>query len=179
MTTSRIILAAAAAATLALSACSPPNENPSTETVTSSAASQSEQTLTLSDGVVREKGADSDMTAVFGVITNDSDADIEITGFSTSLDAPMNQLHQTVDGTMSEMTEPLIIPAGQSHTFGPGGDHFMIMGYEPELLAGDVVDLTLDLSDGTEVGFPDVPVRTMGAGHESYGEDGEMTGHDS
>lgn len=178
------VIATAAAATLALSACSPSNENPSTQnsssqSSTSSASAQPAegQTVTLTDGVVREKGEDSDMTAIFGTLNNESDKDVEVTGFSTSLDAPMNQIHETVDGTMKERTTPLIIPAGGSVTLAPGGDHFMVMGYEPMLMAGDVVDVTVELGDGTEVTIKDVPVRTMGAGHENYGEGSEMTGH--
>lgn len=48
------------------------------------------------------------------------------------------------------------------------------------LMAGDVVDLTIQLASGNEVTVKDVPVRTMGAGHENYGEGAEsteMTGH--
>lgn len=176
------LIAAAAAAALALTACDPPNENPSSETAAPSTTSETAQAqaLTFTDGVVREKHEDSDMTAIFGTLTNDSDENLEVTGFTTSLDAPMNQIHETVDGTMKERTTPLIVPAGESVTLAPGGDHFMVMGYEPMLMAGDVVDLTIQLAGGDEVTVKDVPVRTMGAGHENYGEGAEsteMTGH--
>lgn len=180
------LIASAATAALALAACSPPNENPSTATGSSTPSAASvttqaqAQAVTFTDGVVREKGEDSDMTAIFGTLTNDSDEDVEVTGFSTSLDAPMNQIHETIDGTMRERTSPLVIPAGESVTLAPGGDHFMVMGYEPMLMAGDVVDLTIQLAGGDEVTVKDVPVRTMGAGHENYGEGAEsteMTGH--
>lgn len=172
-----VSVVAVTAASFTIIACTPANESPSAATSAASETATAEQTLAFVDGVVREKPADSDMTAIFGTIVNNSDEDIEVTRFSTSLDAPMNQIHETVDGTMREMTEPMVIPAGQSRELAPGGDHFMVMGYEPALMAGDSVDVTIEFGDGESIVAADVPVRTMGAGHEAYSEDGEMTGH--
>ena len=42
----------------------------------------------------------------------------------------------------------------------------MIMGFDPAIPAGDVVDVTLEFADGTEEQIPDVAVRSMLPGDE-------------
>ena len=49
------------------------------------------------------------------------------------------------------------------------------MEYDEEISAGDEIVITLKLSDGTEVDLEPVPVRTIGAGDEKYGD---LEGHD-
>lgn len=190
------LAAIAGLALVTVAACSPPNENPSTETAEPTAEATTEATaedtateaaddaeqdaegLTFSEAVVREKGTDNEMTAIFGELENNTDDEIVISGFTTSLDAPVNELHEVVDGVMQEMESDLVIPTGESHVLEPGGDHFMIMGYPEAIMAGDEVDVTVELADGATVEFPAVPVRTIGAGEENYGADGELSGHE-
>lgn len=177
-------LAAAAILGLSAAACTPQNEAPSTQPAESSPASETVSAeseagdvVELQNAVVREKGTDNDMTAIFGELVNTTDDDVTVTGFATSLGDANYEMHETVDGTMSEMDSPLVIPAGGTHALEPGGDHFMIMGYAEAIPAGDTVDITLELDGGQTVEIPSVPVRTMGAGDEEYGEDGELSGH--
>lgn len=137
----------------------------------------SDDDLGFEDAVVRAMDEDADMTAIFGTLVNETSEDIEVVGFSSSIDAGVNEIHETVDGQMREMQEPLIIPAGETVTLEPGGAHFMLMEVNDAVMAGDEVTLTIELSDGSTEDFDDIPVRTIGAGDENYGDLGHG-GHD-
>jgi len=129
----------------------------------------------LSQGVVRAVEEGSDMTAVFGTLEINTDSDIEVTGFHNSANADMNQLHQTVNGQMSQMTEPLVVPAHGTFELKPGGNHLMLMGLHQPIKAGETIDVTLELKDGSEIDLGQVEARSMGAGGEAYGD---IDGHD-
>lgn len=176
--------------TLSLAACG--NEGTSgtaTEVATSeaataeaTAAAHGDADVMLADATIRAKAAadtadGSEMTAIFGVLHNHSDKDVELTGFTTSLGDASYEIHEVVDGMMRQKEGGITVPADGSHEFKPGSDHLMIMGYAPEIAAGDTVEVTLQFADGSEVVVPGVAVRTMGAGDESYGEDGNLQGH--
>ena len=174
---------------LALTACSPANENDSpgatAETTTATVASatttatadDADAALTLTDGFVRATVEGTPMTAIFGTLTNTTDEEITLTGFDTSVEAAAYEIHEVVDGVMRAKEGGLTIAAGDTHELAPGQDHMMLMGLEAPVEAGDTVDITLILGDGTEIELDPVPVRTIAAGDESYGEDGELTGH--
>ena len=186
----RILVSLVAASALVLAGCSN-SEQDSTQgdsapqsAVNTSAESDSDagenagDALDLEDAVVRAMAEDADMTAIFGTLVNESDEDIEVVAFSSSVEAGMNEIHETVDGQMREMQDPLIIPAGGSVTLEPGGAHFMLMDVKTPVLAGDEVTLTIELADGSTEEFDDVPVRTIGAGDENYGDLGADHGDD-
>lgn len=178
---SSIALVGLTVAGLALAGCSPQNQNDSTESkadATSSAAEKSPsaaaEDLTFEDAVVRAN-EDKDMTAIFGTLVNHTDKDIAITGFSTSLNAKVNQIHETVDGKMQEMSSPLVVKAGESHELAPGGDHFMLMEMENHIAPGESLDLKVELEGGEELDLGEIQTRSMPAGDEDYGD---MEGHD-
>lgn len=178
---SNIALVGLTVAGLALAGCSPQNQNDSTESkpdATTSAAEKSSsaaaEDLTFEDAVVRAN-EDKDMTAIFGTLVNHTDKDIAITGFSTSLNAKVNQIHETVDGKMQEMSSPLVVKAGESHELAPGGDHFMLMEMENHIAPGESLDLTVKLEGGEELDLGEIQTRSMPAGDEDYGD---MEGHD-
>lgn len=178
---SSIALVGLTVAGLALAGCSPQNQNDSTESkadATSSAAEKSSsaaaEDLTFEDAVVRAN-EDKDMTAIFGTLVNHTDKDIAITGFSTSLNAKVNQIHETVDGKMQEMSSPLVVKAGESHELAPGGDHFMLMKMENHIAPGESLDLKVKLEGGEELDLGEIQTRSMPAGDEDYGD---MEGHD-
>ena len=177
---------------LTLAACSPANENDSvtdtedgTETSATSATSATQiadngddAMLAMTGAFVRASVEGSPMTAVFGTLTNTTDGEITLAGFEASVEAEAYEIHEVVDGVMREKEDGLVIPAGESHELAPGQDHLMLMGLAVPIEAGDTVDVTLILDDGTEIELDPVPVRTVAAGDESYGEDGELMGHD-
>ena len=178
---SSIALVGLTVAGLALAGCSPQNQNDSTESkvdATSSAAEKSSpaaaEALTFEDAVVRAN-EDKDMTAIFGTLVNHTDKDIAITGFSTSLNAKVNQMHETVDGKMQEMSSPLVVKAGESHELAPGGDHFMLMDMENHIAPGESLDFKVELEGGEELDLGEIQTRSMPAGDEDYGD---MEGHD-
>ncbi len=140
---------------------------------TSSTETPSEAKLTVTDPYVKAMEGDKDMTAIFGVLHNDSDSDINVVGFSATIDAKKFEMHEVVDGQMREKEGGFTIPAGQSLVLEPGKEHMMVLGVAEPVKAGDKVDLTLELGDGSTVEVPDVPVRTIGAGDENYGSDAD------
>ncbi len=186
----RILVSLVAASALVLAGCSnseqdsTQGDSASQSVVNTTAESDSDagenagDALDLEDAVVRAMAEDADMTAIFGTLVNESDEDIEVVAFSSSVEAGMNEIHETVDGQMREMQDPLIIPAGGSVTLEPGGAHFMLMDVKTPVLAGDEVTLTIELADGSTEEFDDVPVRTIGAGDENYGDLGADHGDD-
>ena len=175
---------------LTLAACSSDDaDTDAAATITESSASDSTTAskesaateVTLEDGVVKAKAADEPMTAIFGELTNASDKDIVIESITTSLGEARYEIHEVVNGAMREREEELRIPAGESHELKPGGDHLMIMEYDGEIAAGDEITVTLKLADGSEIELAPVPVRTIGAGDEEYGDlesHGGHAGHD-
>ena len=152
----------------------------STEASASTSAAEKDEKMGegevhLHDGTVRAKAAadaedGSDMTAIFGVLENHRDEDVTLTGFTTSLGEATYEIHEVVNGVMQEKPDGITIPAGGQVELKPGGEHLMIMGYEPEVAAGETVDVTLLLSDGTTAEVKDVAVRTMLPGDEDYGD---------
>ncbi|WCZ32634.1 copper chaperone PCu(A)C [Corynebacterium massiliense] len=161
-----------------LTACTPPNENASDDKVDTASEVATDGSVSFDNAVVRATEGDDDMASIFGTLVNHSDKDVEVTGFSSSADAQMNQIHEVVDGTMREMDEPLVVPAHGETTLEPGGTHFMLMELGHALEPGEDVDVTLETSAG-EVKLDPIPVRTMGAGAEGYDdlEDSGQPGH--
>ncbi|MFY1694705.1 MULTISPECIES: copper chaperone PCu(A)C [unclassified Solwaraspora] len=122
--------------------------------------------------VVRDpwvKAADDGMTAAFGVLVNDTDADITITGVSTDI-SPI-ELHEMAmaDGAMVMREKPggIVVPAGGSHTLEPGGDHIMLMDIAQPVQPGDEVTFTVTFADGATSQFTAVAKPFAGA-EESY-----------
>ena len=186
----RTSVVAVAAVSLGLAGCSPSEED-STATATSAAASadssaeqgadssasasdSAESGVTFEDAVVRAMEKDSDMTAIFGTLRNDTDEDINVVGFSSSVKAKHYEIHEVVDGVMQEKEGGFEIPAGESIELAPGGFHFMLMGVTEPVMAGETATLTLELADGSAIELGDIPVRTIGAGDEDYGDMGHM-----
>ena len=145
--------------------------------MTTAAADAADAPLTLTDGFVRATVEGTQMTAIFGTLTNTTDEEINLTGFTASVDAAAYEIHEVVDGVMREKEGGLTIAAGDTHELAPGQDHMMLMGLDTPVEAGDTVDITLILGDGTEIELDPVPVRTIAAGDESYGEDGGLMGN--
>lgn len=188
----RRVLAAIAAGALALSltACADGDsgtttaaESTDTEDTrgTTDSSGTSDTGVQFTDASVRAKAAadapdGTDMTAIFGTLENNTGNDIELTGFSTSLGDASYEIHEVVDGVMQKKEGGITIPAGELHVLAPGSEHLMIMDYDPEIPAGDTITVTLTFADGSTA-EADVAVRTMLSGDESYGEDGELQGH--
>ncbi|QQU92835.1 copper chaperone PCu(A)C [Corynebacterium aurimucosum] len=188
----RVSVAALAAGSLTLAACSPSEEDsaaaPSSAAssaengaekdkdaeASTSVSSSAESGVIFEDAVARAMEKDSDMTAIFGTLHNNTDKDINVVGFSSSVKAKHYEIHEVVDGVMQEKEGGFDIPAGESLELAPGGFHFMLMGVTEPVMAGETATLTLELADGSTIELGDIPVRTIGAGDEDYGDMGHM-----
>ena len=156
------VAAIAAIAAFALSSCSGTSDATGAESTT------------MTDPWV--KAIDDSMTAAFGVLTNDSDADVTIVSASTDV-APTVELHETsMDATggmsMSPIEGGFVIPAGGSLTLESGGFHIMLMGVTEPIVAGDDVDITLTFSDDSTLEVT-APAKEFTGANEDYsgGED--------
>ncbi|MCG5436935.1 copper chaperone PCu(A)C [Micromonospora foliorum] len=125
------------------------------------------------------KAADKGMTAAFGTLVNDGDADITVTGATTSL-SPM-ELHEMTmkDGkmVMQQKQGGIVIKAKSTHALEPGGDHLMLMNLTKPVQAGDELTFTLTFADGKTQQFRAMAKPFTGA-QESYapGHGEPMTG---
>lgn len=133
--------------------------------------------VTFTEGFVKAKPAEKDMTGIFGIFTNNSDEDINVVGFTSNLDVPAHELHEVVDGVMQMKPGGFVIPAGEEYELKPGGDHMMLLDYTEPIEAGDTIDIVIEFGDGSTQEVKDLPVRTIASGEESYGADGSLQGH--
>lgn len=188
-TRGRIALSVLAVSALALAGCTADNgdadststatETTATSTTTTTSAADAAEGVTFTEGVVRAKEADKEMTGIFGTFTNNTDEEVNVVGFDAGFEGASFELHEVIDGVMQMKPGGFVIPAGETYELAPGGDHMMIMDYLEEIPAGDVVDITVELSDGTTIDVEDLPVRTMNPGDENYNQDGGLMGHES
>ena len=128
------------------------------------ATTTDDSAVTFSDPWI--KATDTQMTALFAEVSNAGSEDVSIVGAETEA-ASMVEIHEVVDGVMREKSGGVVIPAGESATLMPGGDHIMLMGLTTELVAGDRLAVIVSLSDGTEV-LVDAEIRAFAAGDEEY-----------
>lgn len=134
--------------------------------------------LSVSDAWV--KATDGVMTGAFGIITNETGEEVAIVSATTSA-SDKTELHETVeqDGQAIMQVKPggFTIPAGESFTLEPGGNHVMIMGLEEPIKAGDEVTVTLNLEGADPIEFQ-AQAKESAAGDEPYHEgtdDGESS----
>lgn len=157
------------AAALALTGCA-------STTSTAEPATSAADTVTVTD--VWVKSAESGMSAAFGELTNDGEADVTVVSAETGASA-MVQLHETVTDDAGEMVMRetdggFVIPAGGSLTLEPGASHIMLMDLTSPLVAGDEVTFTLTFSDDSTVEFT-APVKDYSGANENYeGDDMDM-----
>ncbi|MCX5065834.1 copper chaperone PCu(A)C [Micromonospora lupini] len=125
------------------------------------------------------KAADKGMTAAFGTLVNDGDADVTVTGAATSVSSM--ELHEMAmqDGkmVMRQKQGGIVVKARSTHALEPGGDHLMLMNLTRPVQAGDELTFTLTFADGRTQQFNAVAKPFTGA-QESYapGHGEPMTG---
>ncbi|GAA0975877.1 copper chaperone PCu(A)C [Acrocarpospora macrocephala] len=125
-------------------------------------------TLTIVDPWV--KTTKEGMTAAFGTLVNDTDADVVVVSGASPL-SPKIELHEVVDDDGKMIMRPkeggFTIPARGSHQLQPGGDHIMLMGVTEEVKPGAQIEFTLTLKDGGTVTFTAVG-KDFAGGKEDY-----------
>ena len=163
-TRTRAALVAASALALALTtACA--TDDPATDTATDTGAAAT--TVTFEDGWA--KATDTDMSGVFGTITNPGDTDLHLTGVDSDVGGS-TELHETIPGgsgmMMQEREDGFVIPAGGELVLAPGGNHIMLMELDEPITTGQQITLTLEFDDVEQ----DVTVsaRDFMGGEEEY-----------
>lgn len=131
-------------------------------------AAAAPSSLTVRDPWVKAAPA-GEMTAAFGVLVNDTGADITVTGAESPV-SPM-ELHEMTmkDGKMVMRPKQggFVVKAHGTHELGAGGDHLMLMKPATAIEPGDQVSFTLQLAGGGTVPFTAIAKPFAGAG-ESY-----------
>lgn len=161
-----------AGAALALTGCAAETPAPTT------GAQVAGEVVTISDAWV--KAAESGMTAAFGELRNEGNADITVVSARTEASS-MLELHETVENdagqmVMREIEGGFVIPAGGALTLEPGGNHLMLMDLLAPLQAGEEVTFVLTFADGSALEFTAV-VKDYAGGNETYEHD-DHEGHD-
>lgn len=147
------------------------------DTADSTADSTAPTTVTFDDGWAKATGTE--MTGVFGTITNPGDTDLHLIGVESDLGGSA-ELHETVPGgsgmMMQEREDGFVIPAGGELVLQPGGNHIMLMELGRPITTGQQITLTLEF-DGAEQDVT-VSARDFRGGEEEYvgGGHGEMSG---
>lgn len=182
-THTRAALVAASALALALTtaACATDDTDTTTAATPAAAADTADSVastpVTFDDGWAKATGTE--MTGVFGTITNPGDTDLHLIGVESDLGGSA-ELHETVPGgsgmMMQEREDGFVIPAGGELVLQPGGNHIMLMELGRPITTGQQITLTLEF-DGAEQDVT-VSARDFQGGEEEYvgGGHGEMSG---
>ncbi|MDN5896974.1 MAG: copper chaperone PCu(A)C, partial [Nocardioides sp.] len=154
-------------AMIGLSACGQSQASEPEETASRSQVSV--DSLSLDNAWV--KAADEGMTAVFGELKNSSDKDITIVGAEYD-DADEVQLHETLEDSsggmsMQEKKGGFTVPAGESLSLKPGGEHIMVMGLKRPIKPGEEISLELVTGDDQTVSVTAIAKDYSGA-QENY-----------
>ncbi|WP_242504360.1 copper chaperone PCu(A)C [Promicromonospora panici] len=156
-----------AAAALALAGCG--TTVGATDGGADGSASSAGQSVAIADGWV--KAAGSGMSAAFGGLTNSGSGDVTVVSATTEASS-MLELHETVENEagemiMREIEGGFVIPAGDTLSLEPGGNHIMLMDLTDPLEAGEEVAFTLTFSDESTYEFT-VPVKDYSGANENY-----------
>ena len=183
-TRAAFVAASALALALTTTACATDDTDTTTAATPAAAAdtadtadSAASTPVTFDDGWAKATGTE--MTGVFGTITNPGDADLHLTGVESDLGGSA-ELHETVPGAsgmmMQEREDGFVIPAGGELVLEPGGNHIMLMELGRPITTGQQITLTLEF-DGAEQDVT-VSARDFQGGDEEYvgGGHGEMSG---
>lgn len=113
------------------------------------------------------------------VITNTGSDDDRLIGGTASFagDVQVHEMAMANDVmTMRELSDGLVIPAGETVTLQPGGYHIMFMALNAALVEGEHVDVTLEFERAGTIDI-EFAVTAAGArsapGHDGHGCEGD------
>ena len=158
---------------IALAGCgSQDSDNDARTSAVDGTEARASESLVIEDPWVRstEGSKDATMTAAFMLLDNDGDEALTVTGASSDA-AGRVELHEMVmsEGmmVMQEIDGGIVLEPGKGQLLQPGGAHVMLMDLTTGLEAGDEIDLTLELSDGSDV-VVTAPVKAFTEEEEHY-----------
>lgn len=176
-------LAAAVAGTFAfavLTGCSTETASDSSQIAEGEATAGATQSpLQFQDMWV--KATDSDMTAVFGTITNTGTEPVTLES-ATFDGAGTTEFHETMvqsDGSsvMQQMSVLPTIEPGDSWVLEPGHEHIMLMKLDAPIEPSQTNTLTITLADGS-THETEVTAREYTGGQETYAPEEDHGGDD-
>ncbi|MFF5206100.1 copper chaperone PCu(A)C [Streptosporangium sp. NPDC000396] len=124
--------------------------------------------LTITDPWV--KTTKEGMSAAFGTLVNNTDADVTVVSGASPL-SPKIELHEVVESKGKMVMRPkeggFVISARGTHQLQPGGDHIMLMGVTEEVKPGAQIPFILTLQNGEKLEFTAVG-KDFAGGKEDY-----------
>ncbi len=112
--------------------------------------------------------------AGYMAITNAGDVDDRLVSITSAFPKTMVHKTQVVDGVsgMRHQTDGIVIPAGETVTFEPGGLHVMFMGLEKPMKEGEenAATLTFEKSGPVEVLFKVEKRKAKAMDHSGHGD---------
>lgn len=139
--------------------------------------------LTLSGGFSRATLPNAPVAGGFVTITNTGTTEDRLIAASSEVADHVEVHEMAMQGDvmqMRELTEGLVIPAGETVTLKPGSFHLMFMGLKQLLVEGETVSVTLTFEQAGEVTLP-LAIGAINAkssnGHDGHGAHGDHGGH--
>jgi copper(I)-binding protein len=132
--------------------------------------SAAEAAVRVEQAWIREPPPAAAVLAGYMSITNDGGAPVGITGVESDAFERVEMHRTVIENGIARMAgvDTLEIPAGTRIVLEPGALHMMLIGPRRELGAGDHVDLTLMLSDGSRLTVTAEVRSTAGEGHRHH-----------
>ncbi len=166
------------AAVLALAGCGSQSTVAPAAAPAAAPATSAAPTLTITDPWV--KTAKKGMSAAFGTLVNNTDAEVTVVSVVSPL-SPKVELHEVVDAAGKTIMRPkeggIVIPPRGTHRLQPGGDHIMLMGVTEAVKPGAEIPFTLNLKDGRTLEFTAVG-KDFAGGQENYRPGTDPEGHE-
>ncbi|MGA9278482.1 copper chaperone PCu(A)C [Ilumatobacter sp.] len=155
---SRLAVSAALVAALGLTACGSDDSASTDTTASTDATDEAAETtgVTMNDAWSRQPAEGQTTSAVYGVLTNDTEETLTAVSATSSVSDDV-QLHEVIMNdddtmTMQEKDGGFEVASGESVTFEPGGAHIMLLDIDPATYP-DSVDVTLTFDNGTSIEF--------------------------
>jgi copper(I)-binding protein len=114
----------------------------------------------ISDATIRLLPPSVPNTSAYFTVTNTSDQDVSLVGGSADI-AEKTELHNHImqgEVMRMEKQDAVVIPAGETVKFAPGGLHMMIFGLKQPLKKEQIIPLALITKDGQHINFSAVVV---------------------
>lgn len=111
--------------------------------------------VVVSDAKVRLLPPGVPNTSAYFSIENTSDTDVILVSGSADFVETVELHNHIMKGDVMKMVQQqeVIVPAGESVEFQPGGLHLMLFGLKSVLNEGQMVNLSLIQKDGSEIQF--------------------------
>ena len=100
--------------------------------------------LQLIQGVIHKGPPNSSVTVGYGVIKNNTNKDLSITGVRSPVydEVQIHSMEYTNNGTAKMIHQKnLLIPAGKEVVLESGGSHFMLMGPRRDIEVGQIIKM--------------------------------------